>query len=263
MAWLSGFGRRRLVTVATSGKFSADVTDSPFYVEADSTWTGYWGNSPVDGKEVQFTLSDGTTLIPFDLDEYNSTNQTAVWSILTTLPSASDLQVYIYYKPTTAPADNTSRSTVWAAQNYNGVFHLSKDNPDGQFSDSSGNALTGAGRGTTSPSDQTGQIGRGSGFDGVDQRVEVSDNDLLSFGNGTNDSSFTIEAWINPSSNDRMRILGKFVTSPSTIREYTFSTASDGTLFLSLYDNSVNVVRTFQTSTALTLPVNTLSLIHI
>jgi len=44
----------------------------------------------------------------------------------------------------------------------------------------------------------TGKIGSGLKFDGVDDYVEVADDDSLSFGNGTDDFPFSVSVWVNP-----------------------------------------------------------------
>lgn len=42
----------------------------------------------------------------------------------------------------------------------------------------------------------TGVVGNALSFDGVDDCVEVPDSDSLSFGDGSTDSPFSIEAWV-------------------------------------------------------------------
>jgi hypothetical protein len=71
-------------------------------------------------------------------------------------------------------------------------------------------------------------------FDGVDDYVDLGDNNDLSFGNGTTDTPFSVSAWIyrNGTSND-----GIVCKDASSNREWAFYIYS-GTLRMVLFDNS-------------------------
>lgn len=80
-------------------------------------------------------------------------------------------------------------------------------------------------------------------FDGVDDYIDLGDSDDFSFGDGSNDSPFSISAWIKPNAGS-FRILTKYNNDTNT-REYTFTTDSSNRLIALLYDqsNSNTIVR--------------------
>ena len=71
-------------------------------------------------------------------------------------------------------------------------------------------------------------------FDGVDDSVDVGDNNNLSFGDGVTDSPFSFSAWIKMIDEIRFKIVSKKGAS----QEYQFVTTGGGGVALYLYDNS-------------------------
>jgi len=71
-------------------------------------------------------------------------------------------------------------------------------------------------------------------LDGVDDYVNVADNSNLSFGDGSNDSPFSISAWVNIDNKNRFRIVSKYDSN----LEYLLTTSGSGILVFNLYDNS-------------------------
>lgn len=71
-------------------------------------------------------------------------------------------------------------------------------------------------------------------LDGVDDFVDCGDADNLSFGDGSNDSPFSISAWVKMSDEVRFRIVSK----KRLLEEYYFGTTGGGGVFLALYDES-------------------------
>jgi hypothetical protein len=83
-------------------------------------------------------------------------------------------------------------------------------------------------------------------FDGSNDYVDYGDNDIFTFGNGTNDEPFSISAWIKPVDNARFRIAFKWGT---TLREYYFQIAGGGALQVSINSSlSVYIGRNGQTT---------------
>ena len=58
-------------------------------------------------------------------------------------------------------------------------------------------------------------------FDGVGAYFDAGDSDTFSFGNGTDDSPFSISAWINMNDATRFRIVSKFNSTSNN--EYIFT----------------------------------------
>ena len=75
-------------------------------------------------------------------------------------------------------------------------------------------------------------------LDGVDDYVEVADADNLSFGDGSNDSPFSISTWWKMDNSNGFRAVQKYSSS----YEYRINTiGSSGILKCQLYDNSNTV----------------------
>jgi len=72
-------------------------------------------------------------------------------------------------------------------------------------------------------------------FDGVDDYVDCTDNDIFSFGNGLTDSPFSVVMWINMSTVTAFRALSKYI-NPN--REYHISTILTGELRFLLVDGA-------------------------
>ena len=74
-------------------------------------------------------------------------------------------------------------------------------------------------------------------FDGTNDYISIPDTDDLSFGDGTNDSPFSISAWVNMADASDFQVITKGVYN--TDGEWRFYTYSDGTIALALYDENV------------------------
>jgi len=73
-------------------------------------------------------------------------------------------------------------------------------------------------------------------FDGTSSYIDCGDSDSFSFGDGTNDSPFSISVWVNMDVATRFRIINKYnINNP---KEWLFAVGGDNTLRLNLYDNS-------------------------
>ena len=81
-------------------------------------------------------------------------------------------------------------------------------------------------------------------FDGVNDRMDISDADSFSFGNSSSDSAFSISAWIKTTTN------GKGIVSKwgSDGYEWLFWIAGPNKIRVSLYDNT-NTVYEIRTGT--------------
>ena len=74
-------------------------------------------------------------------------------------------------------------------------------------------------------------------FDGVSDYIDFDDHANFSFGNGTNDSPFSMNAWINPSSNIPNRIINKVGSGGG---EYLFTTGTANRVGLLLLYNGAD-----------------------
>jgi len=76
-------------------------------------------------------------------------------------------------------------------------------------------------------------------FDGVDDYIDFGDSDDFSFGDGNNDSPFSVSAWIKPKRTDKFRVLAKY-DSAAGVREWIFTTDGNSQLILYIFDESTN-----------------------
>ena len=86
------------------------------------------------------------------------------------------------------------------------------------------------------------EFGRASrSFDGTSDRIEIADTNEHSFGDGVNDSPFSVSAWIKiEATNKAFRVLCKW--SDSSGPEWAFTTDSSNRLALFLKDVSSNAI---------------------
>ena len=89
-------------------------------------------------------------------------------------------------------------------------------------------------------------------FDGTNY-IDCGDSDIFSFGDGTNDSPFSVSAWVNITGTSSQGIVSKYATNAS-FREWLFYTTGGNTRLL-LYDVNATA-NTIATSTT-TLSTNT------
>lgn len=75
-------------------------------------------------------------------------------------------------------------------------------------------------------------------FDGSNEYITIPDTDVLSFGNGTTDSPFSISAWIKLDTTGKGRIICKYQTG--TAPEWNFDVISNEFLSFRMYDASTS-----------------------
>ena len=101
----------------------------------------------------------------------------------------------------------------------------------------------------TSTHSVTGKINNAIDFDGTNDRISVADADDLSFGDASDDSPFSIAAWINMNDATTFPILSK---TQNAADEYLFWVDKDDKLRLSLFDHDTNVRISRKYNTAIT-----------
>lgn len=83
-------------------------------------------------------------------------------------------------------------------------------------------------------------------FDGTNDYVDCTDNDMFSFGNGTTDSPFSLSAWIKIDVASNFRLISKYQGSDY---EYQFDIGGGGYLQLYLFDGASAWRARYQNST--------------
>lgn len=144
----------------------------------------------VNGYDITFRASDGTTMLDYEIEGYDPATGTLVaWVRVPVLSTSADTIIYIYYGYAGVDSPTENPGGVWDS-GYRAVWHLRED-PAGippQIKDSTGNQNHGTSNGTSA---STGQIAGSLDFDGNRDYVNMGNASSLNI-NG----SITIEAWV-------------------------------------------------------------------
>ena len=163
MSWLNGYSTRRKLTIDCT-KVDSALSDFPILVKLTSTQLDF-AKANADGFDIRFTSSDGTTLLKYERERHDNGNSLAeYWVKVTSIASASDTDIYMYYR-TTDTADGADITNVWDS-NFEVVMHL-KDDPDtSTVQDSTSNNKDGTKTSANNPIEATGLIDKGQDFSG-------------------------------------------------------------------------------------------------
>jgi hypothetical protein len=210
-AWYDdNWENRKKITISLNTEISNNLNNFPVLVAVtDSDFTK---SSDSGGRDIFFTADDGTTLLSYEIERFNSsTGEIIAWVNIPALLAASTTDIYIYYN---GPTQSTP-SNMWDS-NYKLVYHLNQTSTGtlNEFVDASdtGNDGTGGGEGTKTndtdriPTRVEGKIGYGQSFDGPTQPGFRSDGsgDFIFIDNvnnwpgnsgSTSDNDTTVEFW--------------------------------------------------------------------
>ena len=206
-AWYdTDWEHRKKITLSLNTEISSDLNNFPVLVSViDSDFTK---SSNSEGRDIFFTADDGTTLLSYEIERFNSsTGEIIAWVNIPTLLAASTTDIYIYYK---GPTQSTP-SNMWDS-NYKLVYHLNQTSTGtlNEFVDASGTGNDGTGGGEGDKANDTdriptraeGKIGYGQSFDGPteDNSPREGTGDFIwinSVIGWTNNMDVTAEFWIN------------------------------------------------------------------
>ena len=200
ISWIdSGFDCRKKIIVLSS-EVDATLTDFPVYLDLADLGTDFHSGVKSDGSDIRITTGDQVTQIPREVVVIDTSGETGeVHFKAPSLSGTADTTFYIYYCNSSATepaaASTNGSQNVWT-NGYQGVWHLEEDqagigNVD-LYQDSTANANHGDDQ--ISATVQTGQIGAGNDFDGTDDYIQTSSNELATANN------FTISLWVNADS---------------------------------------------------------------
>uniref|UniRef100_A0A7V3N5V3 DUF2341 domain-containing protein n=1 Tax=candidate division CPR3 bacterium TaxID=2268181 RepID=A0A7V3N5V3_UNCC3 len=174
MPWLSPWLYRKKITIDET-KVDADLTDFPVLVKLTSTNFNF-SKALSTGYDIRFTSSDGTTLLKYERERHDATNQVAeYWVKIPSVSGTVNTDFYIYYGNSSA-SDGADPTNVWDS-NFKGVWHL-KDYTTSQVNDSTVNANNGTKKGANEPIETNGKIAKAQDFDGTDDRIDTGTTNL-------------------------------------------------------------------------------------
>lgn len=134
------------------------------------------------GGDLRFTDSSGLTPIPHEIDEWNTNGTSIVWVNVPMMSTTNDF-IWAYWgnPDATNPPAYTTNGTVWP--NHDLVWHLKETGFPFADSTQQHPALSGV-----APTSTTGEIGRGTLFNGSSQYLNAGTINL--------GSAFTLSAWV-------------------------------------------------------------------
>lgn len=204
---LPGWSRRRPVIIqpvmATLDNFMLLIS-----VKQDAQ---IGADAKTDGDDLVFTDSDGTTILPHEMEFYNAVNGAAdfvAWVRVPQIPAAGKT-IYLYWgKPNIGPQQDPAMT--W--QDFAAVYHLEADFNDSTKNAHHGNVQTPSG---PAPSTETGMIANGKKFLGgsLAEIDSSSDFDCAM-------TPCTISAWINNSSTKPAHIVDRYIFNATSTGWY-------------------------------------------
>jgi len=215
---LSGWQYKQKLII-DSTKIDEDLTDFPVLVKLTSSNFDF-SKAKSDGADIRFLASDDTTLLSYERERHDATNQEAeYWVRIPSVSSSADTVFYIYYGNPSA-TDGADPTNVWDA-NYKGVWHLKETGTDTRV-DSTSNANNGTPY--NGVAEVEGKVDGAQSFDGSDDYI------YRATFSGTPQSYMTIEAWIKTASTAGEYIVQINRNSSNYQNAGIFLINSDGTL---------------------------------
>lgn len=200
-------------------------------------------NTQSDWNDTRFYDSDDSTEIPYDLEDYNSTNGEVIVWVKTDITAEVDKTIYIYYGNSTMTSQE-DKTNVWS-NGYLAVWHLNEgDNTSTGFykdSTSYGHNLTL----TDADGDSSvvdGIVGGAFDFTGDGDTMITATSTALDINGNDN---LTISGWFNLDANAHMNIVCfvESLDSGSSDKALRYSTTStQGNFFI--YDGGYQVAYT-------------------
>ncbi|MCK4919255.1 MAG: DUF2341 domain-containing protein, partial [Candidatus Pacebacteria bacterium] len=194
---------RKAITIDNTKVPNTDQSNFPILISHTDPVLKHTSNggkvTDLQGDDIIFTASDGNTKLDHEIEKYdNSTGEIIAWVKVPTLSSSTNTTIYIYYTNSSITTSQENISGVWddgGSNNFKMVQHLSEDPSTGapQSIDSTQYNNDGTSGGTMTSGDQvTGRIDGSLDFDGVDDKITISDDSTLDITN-----TITLSTWVN------------------------------------------------------------------
>ena len=187
----------------TINAVTANLSNFPVLVSTASD-TNLSSHAQSTGNDILFTDSTGETLLPYEIENYNSgTGALVAWvTPASGLSSSSSTIIYMYYGNPSAPANTTTNAHNTWNSNYLAVYHLGATTPGGSTlspNDSTSNAANASNSGScpTAPTfTASGQID-GAGVFGTASAQNACYILPTSGSLATSYSTVTVSSWVN------------------------------------------------------------------
>ncbi len=192
--------RRKISFNTTTSATTTALTDFPAAVQLNSSRIDY-GLVQDAGQDIRFV--DGDEELPYEIEKWDEAGTSTIWVKVPQVDASSTADhIWMYYGNSTA-TDNQNAVSVWS--DYIAVWHLNESTGGaGAIIDATGNGHNGTDYNTPTFG-VTGKVGSAITFNGTDEYISVSDAAGL---NGM--ANLTISGWVNDSSGDDFKIIGKW-----------------------------------------------------
>src|SRR3989338_9037174 len=167
-SWYNTSWQYRKKLIFDNSTQSENLTNFPVLVKLTSSRFDFTLAQSA-GQDIRFADSDGTTLLPYEIESYDSSSSTAnIWVKVPQVDASSSTDyIYMYYG-NSSTTDGQSGTGVWDS-NYQLVYHM-KDTSS-TITDSTSNGINASKRSTMEPNyTSSGQMNGAQSFDGVNDR---------------------------------------------------------------------------------------------
>ncbi len=221
---------RKKITI-DHNKVDENLTDFSVLVKLTSDNFDF-SKARSDGYDIRFTASDGTTLLKYERERHDATNEVAeYWVKIPSISSLADTEFYIYYGKSDA-TDGADPTNVWDS-NFKARYSM-KDLTTSTIEDSTSNNNDGTKKAVNEPIQADGQISKAQSFDGVNDYVSIPASQIFAAAN------LTISAWINASDFTQWR--GLFYIYEAALTDYLIIRNNGSSLQLLIEDDNVTKV---------------------
>lgn len=154
----------------------------------------FWSNVASDGGDIRVTNSAGDTAYSYELENFDSGNQTGILFFNSQGLSTSSTTTYRVYAGNSSASLPSDSDTLGAENVWTTRFKLVSH--DGGSTDSTSNDNGGSAQGGVTAGNTTGQIGEATKFDGNDDGFRLSSSPV------PNSTTLTYSAWITIDNKD-------------------------------------------------------------
>ena len=225
--WFNAAWLQRIPLTINAGQVPSTQFDFPLLI--NDTYPDLIGAVEA---ELRF-VGDDSIQLEYEIEDFDSVSGLLV--VWINKPTVSDGDIIRIYFDNSTAVDEQNPAAVWS--DYNAVYHLNQTSFGASSTlDSTANNEDGSPRNMDATNQVDSKIDGGLNFDGIDEVVEMSGNAILDPVTG----GWTVSAWILPTSDERMYIVGKQdIANPFHGWSFLFSNLSnDRKLFVPMRDTS-------------------------
>jgi hypothetical protein len=211
-----GWHYRKQITIDHT-QVSGDLTNFPVLI---STTDPDLTKAQSDGDDILFMDNLGAAVKwHHEIETFNATSgELVAWVNVPTLSSSQDTTFYMYYGNPSCINQEYPEKT-WDSH-YQAVWHMN-DATSSTIKDSTINGNDGTKKEAYQPVEWNGKVGKGQRYNHSDtlwEYIVVNNPNALSMS-----GDFTISAWVNPFTDDAMKIAGKHQDSSGDYKGYALN----------------------------------------